>query len=159
MAEHHGRTIRSIRLGVDSGKGFLKFDMTVEFEPEEKTPAVPDHSQKRVILLCVIPNAEESNALFAEVYRLLALPVHDYFHSFHADLKAIAYATGIDSGTTSHPCCNCERKMTVDVALAKQLTADKLRTSTSNLHHFKKFTRSGDDTAKKHANCSSNPLR
>ena len=93
------------------------------------------------------------------LYRLLALPVHDYFHSFHADLKAIAYATDTDSGTASHPGCYCERKTTVDVALAKQLTADKLRNCTPNRRHFKNFIRSGDDTAKKHANCSSNPLQ
>ncbi len=158
ISEKHGRVIRSVHHGVDSGKAMLKFDMTIEFESEAKDDVVPDHSQKRVIMLCVIPNASESNALFAEIYRLLDLPVAEYFHSFHADLKAIAYATGIEGGGCSYPCFVCEQKLTIDVPLAKQFTAGTLRTCATNRRHFKKFKVSGDATAKKYVICDADPL-
>ena len=159
LSEHHGRTIRIVHHGVDNGKGFLKWDMTLEFEPEEKAVKIPDNSQKRVIMLCVIPEAAESNALFAEVYRLLNLPVDEYFHSFHADLKAIALATGIECGAASYPCCYCERKMTVDVPNEKQLTAGTMRSCKSNRRHCKQFKKSKDKTAKKYFSCNAAPIK
>ncbi len=51
----------------------LKFDMPVEFETEAKTTGPPDHSQKCVVMLCVIPKASKSNAWFTEIYRMVVL--------------------------------------------------------------------------------------
>ena len=70
--------------------------------------------RRRVLIVAIIPGLHESNDIFLRVYEQLALPVDEYFHTFHADLKAIAFATVIDSGSASHPCYICESKITCD---------------------------------------------
>ncbi len=87
------------------------------------------------------------------------MPMDEYFHSFHVDLKALAYGTGTDGGNASFPCAYCERKITIDVPFEQQFKAGKLRSCNSNRRHYKRYLKSGDATAKKHASCSSNPLR
>jgi len=106
------RPIRAIHHGVDSGQGFLKFDLTVEFETKCDS-LISDQSCRRVILIAVCPEVAESNSVFAEIYRLLLLPVEQHFHSFHVDLKAIAYATGIGDGSASHSCPFCYTDITI----------------------------------------------
>ncbi len=107
LAGLHKRTIRLIHHGVDSGQGFLKFDLTIEYEPTVPESKMSDHSRHNVILVAILPDVAESGDVFRQVYELLQLPVDTFFHSFHADFKAIAYATGIDGGQSSHPCPYC----------------------------------------------------
>ena len=159
VAAFDGREVRSIHHSVDSGKGKLLFSLTVEYETKSGEQKQSDEGRRRVIALAVIPNIQESNAVFREVYDLLQMPVDKYFHSFHADLKAVAFATGTDGGNSSYPCFACETRITVDRTLPQQLTSGKLRSCQSNRRHYKRLTASkGGDVANKHFNCSSNPL-
>ncbi len=158
VAQQHGRSIRSIHHGVDSGQGFLKFDATIEFETKVDS-SVPDTGRKRVLILAIAPHVKEANSVFSQVYSLLNLPVDLHFHSFHSDFKAIAFATGIDGGSCSHPCPYCEVRITVLTSLVNQLTAAKLRTCAGNRRYFKKFRKSTSKTAAfDNRNCTADPL-
>ena len=158
VAQQHGRSIRSIHHRVDSEQGFLKFDAKIDFETEVDSP-LSDAGRKRVLILAIAPDVKESNPVFTEIYRLLSLAVDQHFHSFHADFKAIAFATGIDRGGSFHPCPYCEVRITVSTSLVKQLTAAKLRTCAGNRRHFKKFRKSTSKTAAvDNRNCTADPL-
>ncbi len=89
---------RSVHHGVDSGKSFLKFDFTLEFEPDNPAPAsssISDHGRRRVCIMAIIPTVPESIDIFRYVYDALDLPTEEYFFQYHCDFKAIAIATGI----------------------------------------------------------------
>ena len=159
IADQHGRQIRAVHHGVDAGKGFVKFDLTMEFETKADNSDISDQSRRRVIIIAIAPEVAESNSVFGEIYKLLALPVYQHFHSFHADLKAIAYGTGIDGGSSSHPCPYCYIEITIRRSLKQQFVCGTLRTCASNRRYYKKFLKSSDKTAAAdHFNCTSDPL-
>jgi len=158
LADYHRRQVRIVHHGCDSGKGFLKFNQTLEFEtPPLSDIAISDQARRRVIITAVTPHTPESSHIFHTVYDHLQLPVDEAFHTFHADCKAIAYATGTDGGNSTYPCFYCEVKITVDTPNAKQLVAAKPRSCKSNRRHYKKHLKS-KKAAKHHRNCSSDPL-
>ena len=155
----HRRKIRSIHHGVDSGKGFLKFDLTLEFEPDTpSTSDIPDHGRRRVIIIAILPDVSESIAVFKHVYDTLQLPVDQYFFQFHSDFKAICIATGHAGPSSSYPCPLCERKITVTTDRKQHLRAGKARTCASNRAHFKQLQKSGSSDHSQHASCSADPL-
>ena len=57
VSQQHGREIKSIHHGVDKGKGFLKFDLTIEFQTESKSP-ISDHGRHRVLMIAITPEVE-----------------------------------------------------------------------------------------------------
>ncbi len=146
--------LRSVHHGVDCGKGFIKFDEEYEFESKD-TPIM-----SKVIITAIAPAVSESYSVFKDVFERLSLPVAEHYHSFHADLKAIAHATGIDQANCSFSCPFCEVQITIRTTLHIQLLAATLRTCASNRRHYKKFIRS---TKKKAAfdarNCIHDPLK
>lgn len=158
VAERDGRDVRAIHHSVDSGKDFLKFTLSIEYElPTERK--ISDMGRRRVLLVAIAPGVKESTEVFRKIYTMLNLPVHQYFHSFHADLKAVAFATGIDGGSSSHPCFACERKITIGTTVEQQLTPAKLRTCANNRRHFKVLRSSGGKkSASQVYNCTADPL-
>jgi len=111
---------RSVHHGVDSGKKFLKFDFTLEFEPDTPAPSsstVPDHGRRRVCLMAILPCVSESIDVFREVYLALDLPTVEYFFQYHCDFKAIAIAIGTSEYIGMYGCvcarvCVCVRVCT-----------------------------------------------
>ena len=83
------RPFRVAHQGVESGKGFLKFDTEIEVEPEPDVKE-SDPAMSRIIMTAITPEVAESHAVFKEENDRLRLPVSNYFHTFHADLKAAA---------------------------------------------------------------------
>ena len=158
LTDYHRREVRIVHHGCDSGKGFLKFNQTLEFETPPLEDAVSDQGRRRVIITAITPYTPESSHIFHFVYNKLQLPVDEVFHTFHSDCKAIAYATGTDGGNSSYPCFYCEVKITVDSPRSMQLEAAKSRTCNSNRRHFKNKLKS-KKAAKHHRSCSSDPLR
>ncbi len=140
IEKHFQRPIRVAHHGVDSGGGFLKFDVEYEFEPTaDSKEADPDMSL--IIMYAVAPDVAESHSVFREVYGRLDLPVEQFFHTFHADLKAAAYVTGIEQAMSSFPCVYCEIQITVSTTIQKQMQPAKPRSSRSNRRRFKLYLR------------------
>lgn len=159
IADCHGRDVRSVHHGVDAGKGFLKFNLTLEFETEEKNSKISDQARYRVILVAIAPGVSESNSVFHEVYNRIRLPTNQFFHSWHADLKAIAYGTGIEQASSSFPCPFCEVEITVRRSITQQMTSSKMRTCATNRRHYKSFKRSKAATASRdNKSCIEDPL-
>lgn len=98
LEQQHGRKIVCVHHGVDSGKGFLKFDLTLELSPHKSSHSSmfnqSDHGRRRVIVLAVLPKSPETIDVFRYVYDRIKLPTKDFKHSFHSDFKAIGIATG-----------------------------------------------------------------
>jgi len=166
VAKQHGRAIRAIHHGVDSGQIFLKFDLTIEFETKSDSSDISDQARRRVIIIAICPEVAESNFVFAEsnfvfaeVYNLLRLPVDQHFHSFHADLKATAYATGIGGGSSSHSCPYCYIEITVSRSLLRQMACGTLRSCAANRHYYKKYLRTQNAAAAQFFNFINDPLQ
>ena len=66
--------------------------------------------------------------------------------------------TGLAGGRSSHPCCFCEVTINTKTPLAKQLSAGKLRSCSSNRRNFKKYRSSKHKIQQKHKNCISDPI-
>ena len=162
VAKRDGRDVRSIHHSVDSGQGFLKFTLSIEYESQSECK-LSDMGRRRVLIFAIVPDVKESNDVFRQIYAMVDMPVEKYFHTFHSDLKAVAYATGIDGGSSSHPCFACQVKITVRTTLAQQLKRAKMRTLADNRRHFKRFQAAKASDAKHSAsqyfNCTSDPLR
>ncbi len=156
----HHRKIRAVHHGVDSGKDFLKFDFTLEFEPDTpSSSATPDHGRRRVIIIAILPHIAESIAVFRHVYDLLQLPTDHFFFSFHSDFKAISIATGVAGASASYPCPFCERRILVSTPLKSHLAAGTIRSCASNRRRFKAMKRSTKQDPAQHASCVADPLQ
>ncbi len=105
----------------------------------ESKDCEPD--MQRIIIFAITPDVQESHSVFQEVYARLDLPVDQYFHTFHADLKAAAYATGIEQAMCSFLCVFCEVQITVSTTLKQQMASGKSRSCRSNRQRFKKYLR------------------
>lgn len=162
----HARKIGRIHLGGDYGKRFLKVALTIEWKRDElnvdkDAPAddVPDHSQRRAILLANIPNVHESHASIHKLFHILNFPTATHPFVFIGDMKFLGLTLGIAGGSASFGCVFCEQDLRVSAPRELQLSAAKLRTPASISQHFHELKESGDlDNHKNYYSCVAEPM-
>lgn len=153
-----------VKLGVDGGGAFMKFCLSIFSVDNDSKPrrrskmesSFRNSSVKKIIIICIIPELQETHSNVRKVMELLNFTNLDIKFTFAMDFKLANIVAGIQAHGCTFPClwCECPKK-DFSTVRSKQYPLRTLGGVRSNAIEFR---RSPKAEAKDFKNCVNEPL-
>lgn len=148
----------SIKIGIDSGGGFLKICLTI-YKKDSSSSTLSGGSIKELIIIAIAPELKENYSNMQLMIDLVDLKAVDIFMTYAVDLKMANIIGGIQGHGSTFPCvwCECPKSQFHNFAVSKSYTMRTIGSIKSKSTSYKVSGMVAAE-AKDYKNCVQEPL-